>query len=141
MIKIEKINSSSIKQAEDFLKSVPSIDKIDDNILDNAVLAFDEDKIVGCISFEEFHDKGLVRYFVFKKILSLEYLQALLNCLEVTARERGLSSLVCIAECTQIEELFKSLDFEEIEQKMIFINEEHIKNTNFASSLFLYKSL
>lgn len=141
MITIEKISSSTYSKAEEFLKSVPSIEKIDNMILDNAVLALDDEKIVGCISFEEFYDKGLIRYFVFKKVLSMKYLESLLACLEDTARSKGIYMLVCVAECSQIEELFKSLDFEIIDQKNIYINEESILKTNFRSSLFLNKSL
>lgn len=141
MITIEKISSSTYSKAEEFLKSVPSIEKIDNMILDNAVLALDDEKIVGCISFEEFYDKGLIRYFVFKKVLSMKYLESLLECLEDAARSKGIYMLVCVAECSQIEELFKSLDFETIDQKNIYINEESILKTNFRSSLFLNKSL
>ncbi len=141
MIKVEKINDSILKSAVEFLTSIPSIDKIDEKILSNACIASDEDKIVGCISFEEFSDKGLIRYFVFKKVLSLEYLEELLKGLEDNAKDRGLKMLVCIAECSQIEELFKSLDFKEIQESKIFINEENVLNTNFKSSLFLNKLL
>ena len=49
MIRVEKINNSIFNHAIDFLTSVPSIDKIDEKILNNACIAFDEDKIVGCI--------------------------------------------------------------------------------------------
>lgn len=141
MIHVEKINESSLKEVKEFLSSVPSIDQIDETILSNACIAYDEDKIVGCISFEKFCDKGLIRYFVFKKVLSLEYLEELLNVLEQRAKEEDLQMLVCIAECSQIEELFKSLEFQEITDKKIFINEENVFNTNFKSSLFLNKLL
>ena len=50
MIKVEKINDSIFNNAVEFLTSIPSIDKIDEKILKNACIAFDEDKIVGCIS-------------------------------------------------------------------------------------------
>ncbi|MDE5715408.1 MAG: hypothetical protein K2I42_04670 [Anaeroplasmataceae bacterium] len=49
--------------------------------------------------------------------------------------------LVCIAECNQIEELFSSLNFNVLEQKSIFINEENILKTNFKNALFLNKVL
>ncbi len=141
MIQVEKINESSLKEVIEFLSSVPSIDKIDESILQNACIAYDEDKIVGCISFEEFSDKGLIRYFVFKKMLSLEYLEELLRVLEDHAKEIGLKMLVCIAECSQIEELFQSLEFKTIQESKIFINEENVSNTNFKSALFLNKLL
>lgn len=141
MIRVEKINESSLGAVMEFLSSVPSIDKVDENILHNACIAYDDDKIVGCISFEEFSDKGLIRYFVFKKVLSLESLEELLRVLENHAKESGLKMLVCIAECSQIEELFKSLEFEAIKERNIFINEENVLNTNFKSALFLNKLL
>lgn len=141
MIRVEKINASILNHTIEFLASVPSIDKIDEKILNNACIAYDDDKIVGCISFEEFSDKGLIRYFVFKKALSLEYLEELLKTLENSAREKGLKMLVCIAESSQIEELFRSLEFQTITESKVFINEENILNTNFKSALFLNKLL
>lgn len=141
MIRVEKINSSIIEDVKAFLSNVPSIDKIDEEILKNACIAYDDDKIVGCISFEVFSSKGLIRYFVFKKALSLENLEELLEVLESNARDSGINMLVCIAECCQIEELFKSLDFKAIEKKSIFLNEENILQTSFKSSLFLNKLL
>ncbi len=141
MITVKKINPTIFSYALDFLQSVPSIEKIDEAILNNACLAYDEDKIVGCIAFEEFSDKGLIRYFVFKKVLSMEFLEQLLQELENNARQEGIQTLVCIAESNQIEELFRSLGFTEIKKSAIFINEDNVLNTNFKSALFLCKDL
>ena len=69
MINIERIDENYFNKTIDFLKSVPSIESVDDKILKNACVAIEDDKIVGCISYEEFGDKGLIRYFVFKKII------------------------------------------------------------------------
>lgn len=141
MIRVEKINSVIFPTAMEFLKTVPSIENVDERILNNACIAYENDKIVGCISFEEFSDKGLIRYFVFKKVLSIEYLEALLKALEERAKDEQIHMLVCIAESSQIEELFTSLGFQPVEKKNIFINEENVKYTNFKSALFLYKEL
>ena len=67
MISVLKINEEWFSKTIDFLKSVPSIESIEENILKNACIALNDDKIVGCISYEEFTCKGLIRYFVFKK--------------------------------------------------------------------------
>lgn len=141
MIQIEEVTASSKTMAEDFLKSIPSIENIDEEILNNAVLALDDDKIVGCISFEKFSEKGLIRYFVFKKVLSTDYLEQLLSRLEEKAKKNGIEMLVCIAECSQIEELFQSLSFQKLENKKIFLNEEKIENTSFHRARFLNKVL
>lgn len=141
MITVEKINPSAIPNVMEFLKSIPSIDKVDDQILSNACIAYEDQKIVGCIAFEEFSEKGLIRYFVFKKVLSMDYLEQLLAALEKSAQEKGIQMLVCIAECSQIEELFQSLGFVPIQKSTIFINEENVLETNFKKALFLSKAL
>ncbi|UKI50439.1 MAG: hypothetical protein L6U99_03145 [Clostridium sp.] len=51
---------------------MPSIKEIDDDIISNAIIALDNNKIVGCISYEEYGLKGLIRYFIFKKILQIQ---------------------------------------------------------------------
>lgn len=141
MITVERINPSAIPNVMEFLKSIPSIDNVDDQILSNACIAYEENKIVGCIAFEEFSEKGLIRYFVFKKVLSMEYLESLLSALEQNAIQKGLRTLVCIAECNQIEELFQTLGFKPIQSSSIFINEENVLDTNFKKALFLSKAL
>ena len=141
MIYIEKINDIYRDKTLSFLKSVPSIENVDGSIVDNAVIAVEDDKIVGCISFEEFDKKALVRYFVFKKMLANSYLELLLSKLEEKVVSKKINMLVCIAENSQIEDLFNSLGFIEVNNKKIFINEEDIKYTNFKNSIFLNKLL
>ena len=141
MIRVEKINTNILENVVSFLTSVPSIEKVDEEILQNACIAYDDEKIVGCISYEPFLDKGLIRYFVFKKILSTQYLEELLDKLEENALEYGINKLVCVAECSQIEELFNTLSFKPINSKAIFIDEDSITNTNFKNSIFLVKDI
>ena len=141
MISIDRISDSTKDKVCSFLKSVPSIEMVDSAILDNAVIVLEEEKVVGCISFEVFGNKGLIRYFVFKKILDNKTLENLVNELEKKALELMINTLVCIAENDQIEELFNGLGFSDIDTNMIFFNEEDIKNTNFKKSIFLKKVL
>ena len=84
-MRIEEINNTNSKIAYDFLSGVPSIEKIDEHILSNAVLAFDNNKIIGCISFEEYDSIGLIRYFVFS-LFSLSVLDAETLGTEATAK-------------------------------------------------------
>lgn len=137
MINIERIDDLHFNKAVEFLKTVPSIETVDDNILKNACLAIEDDKIVGCISYEEFSEKGLIRYFVFKKVLDMSYLSELINKLKTKAKENDIKEFVCIAESEQIKELFKDLEFNEIINKNIFIEEENVINTSFKASSFL----
>ena len=137
MINIEKIDDTYFNKTIDFLRSVPSIESVDDKILKNACIAVEEDKIVGCISYEEFGNKGLIRYFVFKKILDMSYLDSLISKLKENAMNHNIDEFVCVAESEQIKELFRNLDFKEITNKQIYIEEENVLDTNFKMSTFL----
>ena len=137
MINIEKIDDTFFNKTIDFLRSVPSIEVVDDKILRNACIAVEDDKIVGCISYEEFGSKGLIRYFVFKKVLDMSYLDSLINKLKENAKNNNINEFVCVAESEQIKELFKNLEFNEINNKQIYIEEENVLETNFKSSTFL----
>lgn len=139
-MRIEEINNTNSKTAYEFLSGVPSIEKIDEHILSNAVLAFDNNKIIGCISFEEYDSIGLIRYFVFKKAMPNEVLCELLDKLESNALKFNINKLVCIADSKQIEDLFIGLGFFVIEEK-IYFNEEKIENTNFKNSSVLCKKI
>ena len=141
MISVLKINEEWFSKTIDFLKSVPSIESIEENILKNACIALNDDKIVGCISYEEFTCKGLIRYFVFKKALDLDYLEKLLEELRKNALKNNIKEFICVAESDQIKDLFKSLNFKDIKESKIFIDEESVTNTNFKSSIFLNKLL
>ena len=136
----ENVKDSNFKMVYDFLSSVSSIDGLDDHILKNAIVALDNGKIVGCISFEEYDKVGLIRYFVFKKILSNDFLDNLITKLMENAKRLDIRKLVCVADSEQIEELFLSLGFEYI-NKQIFINEEKLENTSFSKSNLLFKAV
>lgn len=140
MLLVKNIDSENYSLVYDFLKSVPSINNIDERILKNASILFDDEKVIGCISFEEYDSIGLVRYFVFKKNLSVLVLNKMLDNLVKNAKGRSLLKLVCVADNDQIEELFKELDFELI-TKRIYLNEEIIKNTIFGKSKMLLKNI
>lgn len=140
MLQILNVDENTYKDAYNFLASVPSINDVDDSILRNGAIVVDDDRVIGSMAFEIYDNKGLIRYFVFKKSLPNSILIELLDKLEENARALNLDSLVCVADNIQIEELFKSLSFNIINSK-IFINEEMIENTNFKSSSFLEKSI
>lgn len=138
MFQILNVDEQNYKDAYNFLSSVPSISTIEDSILKNGVIVVDNDKVIGSISFEIYDHIGLIRYFVFKKSLANSILSQLMHKLELNARALGLKQIVCVADNSQIEDLFKELNFEKVNKK-IFINEEVISQTNFSSSNFLFK--
>lgn len=140
MLQIVNVDENNYSNAYNFLKTVPSISAVDDSILKNGVIIFDDDKVIGSISFETYDHLGLVRYFVFKKNLSRNILVDLMNKLEETAKSIDIVKLVCVADNSQIEDLFLELGFSKL-NKRIYINEEVVTDTNFSSSNFLYKNI
>jgi hypothetical protein len=82
----------------------------------------------------------LIRYFVFKKALSNEFLNSLIDKLEENALKSNIDKLVCIADNKQIEDLFIGLGFYLVEEK-VYINEEMIEKTSFKNSRLLCKIL
>lgn len=140
MLQIVNVDENNYSNAYNFLKTVPSISAVDDSILKNGVIIFDDDKVIGSISFETYDHLGLVRYFVFKKNLSRNILVDLMNKLEETAKSIDIVKLVCVADNSQIEDLFLELGFSKLNKK-IYINEEVVTDTNFSSSNFLYKNI
>lgn len=140
MFQILNIDESNYADAYSFLKSVPSISGIEDSILKNGVVVVDKEKVIGSISFEIFDRIGLIRYFVFKRSLPNSVLMDLIDLLQENAQKLGLKRFVCVADNPQIEELFAELGFSQLKNN-IFINEEAVSSTSFASSSFLYKEI
>lgn len=139
-MEIETIDEKNYKIAYNFLKTVPSVNKIDDNILKNGVIVVDNNRVIGSISFEIYDHIGLIRYFVFKKNIENIYLIKLLEELEKNAKKLEIEKLLCVADNVEIEELFKELGFIKV-KKQIYLNEERINSTNFTSSNFLMKNI
>lgn len=140
MLCVEKINNDNMEKIISFLTSVPSISTIDENIIKNSAAIIDDDKVVGSISFEQYDSIGLIRYFVFKRNMSNELLKNMIDSLNSTAIQKGITELVCIADNVPVFELFTELGFKEI-NKNIFINEEKSINTSYGNSDFLSKRI
>ncbi|MBQ3253100.1 MAG: hypothetical protein IJA65_00970 [Acholeplasmatales bacterium] len=140
MLCVEKINNDNMDKIISFLTSVPSISTIDENIIKNSAAIIDDDKVVGSISFEQYDSIGLIRYFVFKRNMSNELLKNMIDSLNTTAIQKGITELVCIADNVPVFELFTELGFKEI-NKNIFINEEKSINTSYGNSDFLSKRI
>lgn len=141
MFKIEKISSASLQKAKTFLLSVPSIKEIDEDILQKATLVTDEDDIVGAISYETYNDLGLIRYFVFKKILDDSLIDDLFSNMEFNARADGIKEIFCIVNDKTIENLFSSLGFKQVEKENLYIDEEPFLMHEYKNSNVMIKNI
>ncbi len=140
-MEFNNIDSSNYNLLKLFLTNVPSIKEIDDDIINNAIIALDNNKIIGCISYEEYGLKGLIRYFIFKNIPNSMTCEYLFNNLEDKIMKKGLNEIIGIAFDDITKELFKNLGFKEVEKENIYIDETRLENSKFRNSTFLSKSL
>lgn len=141
MINVRKIEEKNMADLEKFLKSVESIKDVELEVLKNAVFIQENDDILGMISFEIFNKHGLIRYFVFKKNIVLENIYEMFRLLEESAIESDLKSLFSIVNEDKIIELFKQLDFNEIDKNYFFIEEKNVLQTKYKESTILLKEL
>lgn len=141
MFRVEHINEKSFEKAKNFLLSVPSIKEIEDEVLKKATLVFDNDNIVGGISYEVFSQTGLVRYFVFKKVLSEDLIKELFYEMERSAKEEGIEQIFCVVNNENIENLFVSLGFYFVDKDYTFIDEQIFTSLEFGESNVMMKKI
>ena len=67
MYEIKKAEKDNFDLIKSFLLEVPAINEVDDEILKNAIILYQDEKIQGIISYEPFFNYALIRYFVFKR--------------------------------------------------------------------------
>ncbi len=141
MYEIKKIDESNYGLAKKFLQTVPSISSIDDIVLKNASLLFDDNEICGAVAFEKFHKYALVRYFIFKRHIDAEIIKELFDSLEKSVLSNEMSIIFSVVTSNDIEDLFYSLKFEEIDKNKVFIDEEMFIDSKFKNTKMMIKQL
>lgn len=141
MIRIENVSSNYMEDLEAFIKEIPSIKDVDMNILNNASLVIEDDEIVGTLAFEQFANKGLVRYFIFKKTLEEDTVIDLFKSMEGNAIISGIKKIYCIATDENIYSLFKNLGFNKIDENFLYIDEQSVLNEKYNDTIFMGKEI
>ncbi|MGM9969180.1 MAG: hypothetical protein ACI35S_02155 [Anaeroplasma sp.] len=138
MISVEMVNDDNYNQIVSFLSAVPSISELDEQIINNSAIIIEDSKVLGSISFEQYDHQGLIRYFVFKKNMSVDILKKMISVLDERASSKDVDNLICVAENEMVYNIFSELGFDKLDKK-IFINEEKVNNTIYKDSEFLIK--
>ena len=136
-MKVESVNTNNKEKAEAFLRTIEKV-SIDYDILNNASLLLEDDKIVGIISFEIFGSNGLIRYFIFKKIVDEDCIDDLFNNLIVTAKEKKIKRLFSFIYNKNTIPIFEYLGFFEIDKKNIYIEERNLATINKDAYIYCY---
>lgn len=117
------------EKVETFLKNIDSIDELDLDIIENGVCIINNDEVVGYITFEEYCEYGLIRYFIFQKKLNLEKIFCMFNELTKIATIKKIDSLIAIGKNDEVIQLFKNLGFYKVDCNNLVINGRTIIGT------------
>ncbi len=121
-----------------FLKSINSIKEIDGNILNNGVGLYQDDgEICGYITYEDFIEYGLIRYFIFQKTIDFEYVKKMFNELIIKAKVNNIEAFISIGNNFDVVNLFKELMFETIDFDDFIINDRLLYGTEFEYATIL----
>ena len=67
MYYIRNVKKTNIDAVRNYLLDVPTIKKVDEEILKKAVFISKKDEIYGVVSYEIIENYALIRYFVYKR--------------------------------------------------------------------------
>lgn len=85
-----------------FLKSIYTIASVEENLITNGVALKQEEDIVGFITYEEYSEYGLIRYFIFQKQIALGKVIEMFDSLCDVARLRELAGLISIGKNQEV---------------------------------------
>lgn len=132
---IEKINEFNKKMLEEFIKRIPSIKEIEEDILDNMFIVRNDANVLGMISYENYIDKGLIRYFIFQKDVEFDDLKMLFKKMELKAIEDKIKYLITVIEEKELMYFFERLEFNRIDINKIYLFETALVDTIYSNAI------
>lgn len=137
---IENINENNKNIVLTFIKKIPTIEAIEEDILENIVLIRNEKEVLGIISYEKYSDKGLIRYFIFQKDVAYEKLEMLFKTMKENSKKDGIKCLVTVIEEKELVTFFNKLGFTNIDTNKIYLFETSLVDTIYNKAIvMIYK--
>lgn len=136
-MEIISVNNDNYNIVLNFLVSIASIKDIDEEVVKKASIIKNNDDIIGVLSYEKFGFVALIRYFVFKKVVSEEIINDLLDEIIKKAKREDIKTLVTLVVKQEIIDVFRNLGFRVIEKQSIFLDEVCLLDTKFKDSIVL----
>ncbi|XMB86718.1 hypothetical protein RJG79_02710 [Mycoplasmatota bacterium WC44] len=117
-----------------FLENIPSIDAIDEDVVMNASVLTEENTILGLLSYEKFTKYGLIRYFIFKSVISNEHILELFNDVIESARMDDIDTLFSVIKKKEVEGFFGELGFNKVDKSKFVIDEENFLDSKYKDA-------
>jgi len=118
----------------DFLESVTTLTNIEEELFINSILIFNDDQVVGMISYELFRGRALIRYFIFDKEVNESLLVSMYERFFIKLKENNIEHVYVIISKEVIVEMFENLGFTIFEKDDFFLTENNIKDTKYRDS-------
>lgn len=132
---VKNINKENIEDITKFLNSINSIKDIDYNILENGVCLEENNEIFGYITFEQFYEYGLIRYFIFQKSLDFTFINQMFD--ELIKKAQQIDSFIAIGNTFEVTEIFELLNFYQVDFENFIVNDKMLYKTEFESATIL----
>ena len=132
---IENINDFNKKLVDSFIKRIPTIMEIEKDILENMIIIRNDLSVLVMISYENYMDKGLIRYFVFQKDVSFEDLELLFNEMKKKAEKDEMKYLITVIEDEELMVFFEKLGFKKIDTKRLYLYETALIDTVYSKAI------
>lgn len=113
MYYIRNVKKTNIDAVRNYLLDVPTIKKVDEEILKKAVFISKKDEIYGVVSYEIIENYALIRCFVYKRNIDMDLLKELFSLLEEKIIKNNIYYILSLVENEQLFSLFSSLGFAE----------------------------
>lgn len=141
MYEIKHINEMDLPLVKEFLSIIPEVEQIDEDVLKNASVLYNDKEVCGLISYEAFFNYALIRYFVFRRNVNEEIVKELFTSLTDNIEKENIEYIFSLVNQEDIFNLFSSLEFKEVDKENVFIEEECYANSRFRDTKLMIKSL
>lgn len=136
-MEIISVNKENKQMVMNFLNELAIINDVNEDVVLNGEFVYEEDKIIGFLSFEEFNKIGLIRYFIFKKVVEPEVVKELFHKLNIKAKEKGIDNLITLVVKEEAVKVFQELGFDFVDKSDVYIEEVKITDTRFKDAIVL----
>lgn len=139
-MEIINVDNTNLDEITNFLESLEIIKDINKEVVLNGEYVYDGE-IIGFLSFEEFNNLGLIRYFVFKKIVDPKIIKDLFNRICDKAVNKKIDSLITLVVKEEAISVFRELGFTIANKSEVYIEEININDTRFKDAIVLKYNL